>query len=197
LAKRGRRRAFTAAAVVAGLAMLALGQLAHLVEFRRRAVAWIRLALAQQLARPFAITLETVGLEILRIGRPLVPLDTEPAQALENLVERFLGRALLIGVVDPQDEGALLVTREEIGEQSRTDVANMQRAGRTGRIACANGHRVLCSFLQNQIENLVVIARRASAHGHLAHTKQYTSSWSPTLIGTIADSVINISSVIL
>jgi hypothetical protein len=45
--------------------------------------------------------IEALGLAIL-----LVPSQIEPAQALEDGIERGLGVALDVGVVDAQDHGA-------------------------------------------------------------------------------------------
>src|SRR6266850_6993668 len=79
------------------------------------------------------MTLDSIGLEISRVGRTLIPFHAEPFQIGENLVERFVGRALAIGIVDAQDELAARMTRIEIREKARADVADMQRAGRTWR----------------------------------------------------------------
>ena len=84
--------------------MLAFGLLALRVQFLGGAIAWVGLAFAQQLERALAITVEAVRLEVAAIGRTLIPLHAEPAEALEDFLERFPGRSLLVGIVDAQDE---------------------------------------------------------------------------------------------
>src|ERR1700674_3532160 len=79
------------------------------------------------------MTLDTIGLEIGRVGRTLIPFHAEPFQIGEDLLERFLCRSLAIGIVDTQDELAARVTRVEIRKKARADVADMQRAGRAWR----------------------------------------------------------------
>jgi hypothetical protein len=70
----------------------------------------------QQLQRAFAIAIETAGLEVRAIGRTLVPIDAEPAQALEDFLERLDGRPFGVGIVDAQDKGALVVPSKQVGE---------------------------------------------------------------------------------
>ena len=47
-----------------------------------------------------------------------------------------------------RDECAAVVAREQVGEQSRADVADMQRAGRTRRVAGTNGH---CGYSHSMV----------------------------------------------
>src|SRR5579871_4986354 len=65
----GRIGLVAAGAVVAGFAMLPLGLAPFRFELLRRAVAWIRFALAQQARGGFAIAIETAGLEVTAVGR--------------------------------------------------------------------------------------------------------------------------------
>ena len=59
-----------------------------------------------------------------------VPVDAEPAQRLEDLLD-VLGRgALAVGVLDPQDELAARAAGEEPVVQCRPRAADVQRAGR-------------------------------------------------------------------
>ncbi len=138
---RGERQV-AALAVVAGFAMLAFGLLALGFQFLGGAVAGVGFFLAQQLERALAISIEAARLKVTAVGRPLVPLHPEPAQALEDFFERLLGGAFLVGVVDTQDEFAAVVAREQVREQSRAHVADMQRAGGAWRVTGTNGHAV-------------------------------------------------------
>src|SRR5207302_7358681 len=118
--------------------LLALG-----VQLLRSAVARIGLMLAQQPECGLTMAIDAIALKVIRIWRTLVPIHPEPAQILELLLERLLGRALAIGVVDAQDEGPAAMAREKPGEQPRSNVADMQRAGRTRRETRTNRHRSL------------------------------------------------------
>src|SRR5208282_4123212 len=96
----------------------------------------------EQLARRLVIHRDAIALKIFRVGRAGVVLETEPFQIGQNLLQRFAGRALAIGVVDSEDERAAMVPREEIREQTRADVAYVQRAGRTRGKPGAYDHAV-------------------------------------------------------
>jgi hypothetical protein len=60
----------------------------------------------------------------------LVPLEPQPAQALENSADHLGRRALEIGVFDAQHERAAVPPGEEIVEQRGTRAADVQVAGR-------------------------------------------------------------------
>ncbi len=81
-------------AIVDRPAMLALGLLALGVEFFRRAVAWIRFALAQEFQRRLAMPLDSIGLKVCLVGRAFVPFHPEPFQVRELFLERLLRRSL-------------------------------------------------------------------------------------------------------
>ena len=59
-----------------------------------------------------------------------VPIEAEPAQTLEYGCNRWLGRTLPVGVLDPQQEFALMMPCKEPTEQSGTGPPDMQIAGR-------------------------------------------------------------------
>src|SRR6202011_4072285 len=121
----GGKRKVAALAVVAGLAMFALGLFALGLQLLRRAVTGIGLFFAQQLESSLAITLEAAGLKVSAVGRPLVPLHPEPAQALENLIERFLRGTLQVVLGDTQNKLAPVVPREQVGDHPGSHVADM------------------------------------------------------------------------
>src|SRR5439155_26102295 len=60
--------------------------------------------------------------------RPLVPVELEPAQRVEDLLDVLGCRALAVGVLDPQHELALLPPREEPVVQRRARAADVQLA---------------------------------------------------------------------
>ena len=121
--------------------MLALGLLALGVEFFRRTVARVCFALAQQLKRGFTMPLDAIGLEVCLVGRAFVPLHPEPFQVRQDFVERLLRRALAIRIVDAQHELSVVVSCIQVREQSRANIADVQRAGRARRETRANRHR--------------------------------------------------------
>ncbi len=43
----------------------------------------------------------------------LVPVDSDPPKAVENVLDRIVDMPLLVGVVDPQDKLAAVVSRQE------------------------------------------------------------------------------------
>ena len=63
----------------------------------------------------------------------LVPLESEPAQRLEDQCLGARDIPLLIRVLDAQDEGAACVAGSEPGEEGCADGAEVQRPGGRGR----------------------------------------------------------------
>src|SRR6185436_6829101 len=66
------------------------------------------------------------------IERPLVPIDAEPGEPVQNRLDRLGGGTGAIGVLDAQDEGAPVMPCVEVAEQGRSRAANVQKAGRAG-----------------------------------------------------------------
>src|SRR5690606_39840540 len=64
---------------------------------------------------------------------PLVPVEAQPAQAVENGCEGLLGGALGVGVLNAEDEGAAVVAGKEPVEERRASPTHVQVAGGTGR----------------------------------------------------------------
>ena len=62
----------------------------------------------------------------------LVPVEAEPAEAVQDRLQRLGHVALLVGVVDAQDELAAVLAGEQPVEQGRADAADVQIAGRAG-----------------------------------------------------------------
>ncbi len=74
--------------------------------------------------------------------RPLVPGDAEPAHAVKNHLRVRVGAALLVGVLDPQHEGAAGPLGEEPVEERRPGPADVEVAGGGGGEAdtrCGHG----------------------------------------------------------
>src|SRR3954451_9708352 len=64
--------------------------------------------------------------------RALVPVDLEPVQGVEDLLDVLGGRSLGAGISDPQDEGPAGMSRGEPVVQRGPRAADVQRAGRRG-----------------------------------------------------------------
>src|SRR3546814_8872792 len=101
------------AADAEGLALfLRLG--AHRGQLVLRQIAAIGFALGQQFGRDLGMARRARELEY----RLAVPIQLEPLHPVENRVDRGVGRARAVGVLDPQQEFAARVAREEPVEQS-------------------------------------------------------------------------------
>ena len=61
---------------------------------------------------------------------PLVPIEPEPAQAVENPFDHLRRRSLDVGVLDAQHEHAAVTTREQPVEERRARAADVEVAGR-------------------------------------------------------------------
>ena len=89
--------------------------LAQLVEELLAAVAPIGASVRDQRRRVLLVCREAVHLEVRCVRatdlRSLVPGEPEPPQPVEDRLLRLLRAALAIGVLDPQDERALLLPR--------------------------------------------------------------------------------------
>jgi hypothetical protein len=67
-----------------------------------------------------------LGLE----DRPLVPVELEPAQRIEDLRDVFRRRALAVCIFDTQQETPARAAREQPVKQCRAGATDVQRAGR-------------------------------------------------------------------
>jgi hypothetical protein len=84
--------------------------------------------------RPIAIEARRLKVRAVRAAdlRPLVPVEAEPAQAVEDPFDHLVRRALDVGVFDAQDEHAAEPPREKPVEKRGTRAADVQVAGRRG-----------------------------------------------------------------
>ena len=94
----------------------------------------------------------------LKIGT-FVPVESQPAEHLLDLVDRLLRRPRDVGVLDPEDERAPHMACVQPVVQSRTHATDVQESGRRGRETEAGlAHRISESTRQS-----VVITRRGAA----------------------------------
>lgn len=73
-------------------------------------------------------------------SRSFIPIEPEPTESFQNWFERGFNIALLVGIVDPQDELAAVFTSEQPVEQSGANSTDVKIARGAGSEASANGH---------------------------------------------------------
>ncbi len=129
----GGEPAVPAAAGVAERLLARLGRLALGVELLGRAVAVVRAAGLHQPRGRRPVQIEALGLAIAGRRRPLVPVEAEPPERVDDELDVLVGRARAVGVLDAQDEDAAVVAREQPVEQRRAGAADVQVAGRARR----------------------------------------------------------------
>ena len=111
------------------------------------AVATVGVALGNQAFRVFVVDGEAfrleVGAEIAADPGAFVPINIQPIQAVEDAGDGAGDEALLVGVLDADDEAAAAMPGKEPVEKGGADVADMGVAGRAGGIADADvgGHQ--------------------------------------------------------
>src|SRR3569833_1498839 len=111
-------------------------RLAQFLEPLLGTVTALGLTLDQQLLLHFLITRETLRLADL----PLVIFETEPGHPLENGIDGFSSGTLEVGVLDPQNKGAAVLTGVYPGKERGAGAADMQIARGAGSEASANRH---------------------------------------------------------
>ena len=106
---------------------------AALLQFRLGAETIVGMSGGQQLRGALAIHFHALG---LMVGT-LVPVEAEPAHALQDAVNHLRGRALEIGVLNAQDQRAAVMASEQPVEQRGARAAHVQVSGGRGREADA------------------------------------------------------------
>ena len=134
--RRVGRVAVAPPAVIADRAAFAFRRLAHLRQFFGRTIAPVGLTGGQQRLRGFDMPRMSARLVV----DLAVPIQFQPAQAVENGVDGFAGRAFGVGVLDPQHEAAAVMAGVQPVEQGRSGAADMQEPGRRGSKSRNNAH---------------------------------------------------------
>ena len=93
------------------------------------------------------VSVEPLRLEVRRVRpadvRAFVPVESQPAQAVEDARDHLVRRALDVGVLDPQDEHAAMAPRVQPVEERRAGAADVQVAGgRWSETKTRRGHLV-------------------------------------------------------
>ena len=120
--RRFGRIAVAPAPVIAGRLAGGAGLLAHLRQLLGRTVAIVGLAATKQLVRNLGMPAGTRELH----RRLPVPLQPEPAKAVEDRLDRRLGRTLPVRILDAQQELAAGIPRECPAEQRGARAADME-----------------------------------------------------------------------
>src|SRR5690606_13554185 len=123
-------------AAVARLLARSHGLLAHRLEFLARLVRVISVARGDELLGHLAVTVQAMGL----VDRAFVVVHAQPGHRLEDRVDRRLGTALAVGVLDPQDELPAAATRLQPAVQRGARAADVQVTGGAGGETGAAGH---------------------------------------------------------
>src|SRR5207249_3559771 len=111
--------------------------LAHLIELLLARVAAIGAPSREQLLGYLAVPDSAGKLE----DDVAVPIDAEPGKAVNDGVDRGLGRALAVGILDPQQHLAAAPARVEPVEQRSARSPDMEKASGRGGKASDDGLR--------------------------------------------------------
>ncbi len=120
---------------------------------RRQSARQLHLAAAIELFRCFiggiesAGSLEGVGTLLIDVEAPglviaFAPFEPEPLQVDLDQVLVFLGRALQIGVVDAQNEYALVLVRKQPVDERSANIAGVDAAGGRRSETNLDGHEI-------------------------------------------------------
>ena len=116
------------------------------VELLRRAEAVIGVIAGEQLVGVRRVEVQPLRLAVRAVRAvdvgALVPVEPEPAKILEDADLRLARRALGVGVLDAQDERAVLAVCQQPVEQRRARVADVQLAGRARSKSESHSKRV-------------------------------------------------------
>ena len=121
--------------VIEAGAALGARLLAHRRQFLRGGVAPVGLAAGEQLLGDLAVARGAGEL----VDDVAVPIEPQPLQPVENGCYRRLGRALAVGVLDPQQHLAAGFPGIEPVEQRGPGAADVEEAGGRGGEACDDG----------------------------------------------------------
>ena len=113
-------------------------RLAHGIKLGPTLIGVIGVTGGDQLLGHFTVAVQAVGL----VHRAFVVVQTQPVHRFQDGVDRRLGAALAVGVLDTQGELAAAVARLQPAVQGGARAADVQVAGGTGSETGAAGHTV-------------------------------------------------------
>jgi hypothetical protein len=123
------RRAIAPAAIIAHRLLGCPLLFAQRGQFLGRGIAFIRMATVEQLLRDLRMARCAGELE----HRFFVSAQPKPVQTVENRGDCFVRRAGAVGILDPQQEAAAMVAREQPVEERRARATDVQEASRRRR----------------------------------------------------------------
>ena len=156
----GRRVAGVAvapASVVEHRPAFGLGPLAHFGELLRCGITAIGFAFVEQAVRRLDVVREARVLAY----RLIVPVETEPGEAVIDRRHGLFGGTAAVGVFDPQQKPSAVTPREQPVEQRRPRAAYMEEPGRGGGEAGDDRHGG--SSANRPLRGAATGRRRASA----------------------------------
>ena len=122
------------------------------------AVAEVRVAAVEQPLGRGAVTVEPPGLEVRRVRTadvgPLVPLEPQPAQAVEDAAHHLGGRSLEVGVLDAEHERPAVPAGEQVVEEGRPRAADVKVAGRRRRESHARRHNRIIPWGSDELRGV-------------------------------------------
>ncbi len=131
-----RQALLAGSAVVARLFLPGHRGLAHGVQLFPGLVGVVRLAVGDQLLGHFLVPGDALGL----VERAFVVVQAQPLHRLQDRIDRALGAAFTVGVLDAQHELAATMAGLQPAVQRGAGATDMQVAGGTGGEAGAAGH---------------------------------------------------------
>ena len=96
----------------------------------------VRVSAGEKLVECLGVPLGPLGLE----DRPLVEIEVQPPQGVEDLVDVLRRGPRPVGIFDPQHEGAAVAPRQQPVVQRRSRAADVQCPGRGWSKSDSQGH---------------------------------------------------------
>ena len=128
--------------VAAGQAAL-LQRLADGGQLLRRLVGAIGVVAGEQSLGVLLVQFPALALHVGPVWaanvRPLVPIQPQPAQAADQIVQALGVETLLVGVLDAQNKLTVRVARQQPGKERRAQATQMEKARWAGGEASAGG----------------------------------------------------------
>ena len=122
-----------------------LGGLALQIKFLRSGKISIRMPRRQKRFNSKAVTICSLGLKIRFVwpahSRPFVPINTQPEKAVKNRLKCFVNVASGVGVVNPQNECAAVMSSKKPIKECCAHTANVQITSRTRGKTGAYSHK--------------------------------------------------------
>jgi hypothetical protein len=137
----------------------------HLLGAQRVELGGRRVAAIGEPARQHVVEDRAIAVHPLHlVVRTLVVVETEPRHRVDDRALGLHGGALLVGVLDAQDERAAVMAGERPREQRRADVAEMQKTRRARCEAGADGgHDIVDPAKGRRAVATVVAVKRCCA----------------------------------